>query len=220
MKKILFIAICIFSVSMYAQQQIDEGVIISKQTMSSDNEQMNAQLAMLGDMITTTYFKDDKSRSETSSPMAGNTVFLIDNSSKKSIMLMDNAMLGKKYVETDVTPSEEDLKNITVEKTNETKTILGYECTKYNLTMKKDGADVKMEMYTTDKLKAISQQATSFGDKLSGFPMYMSLAVEQQGMKMDLVIEVTEVKAEKVSDDKFDMTPPEGYSKTENLPGM
>lgn len=208
------------SVSMYAQTQIDEGVIISKQTMSSDNAQMNAQLAMLGEMTSTTYFKNDKSRSETSSPMTGTTVFIADNASKKSLVLMDNAMIGKKYLESDIAPSEEDLKNVTIVKTNEKKTVLGYECTKYDVTMNKDGAEVKMAIYTTDKLKAISQQTAAFGEGFSGFPLYMSAAVQQQGMTLDMVIEVTEVKAEKVSDDKFNMTPPEGYSKAENLPGM
>lgn len=220
MRKILFIVAVTLSATMFAQKQIDEGVIISKQTMSSDNEQMNAQLAMLGDMITTTYFKNDKSRSELSNPMTGNTVFIADNNSKKSLVLMDNAMIGKKYMESDISASEEDMENVSVEKTNETKTILGYDCTKYNVTMNKDGAEVEMEIYATDKLKAISQQATTFGKDFSGFPMYMDMAINQQGMKMNMVIEVTEVKAEKVSDDKFNMTPPEGYSKTENLPGM
>ena len=220
MKKILFLALWVLSVSTYAQNQIDEGVVISKQTMSSDNEQMNAQLAMLGDMISTTYFKNDKTRSETTSPMTGTTVFIADNTSKKSLVLMDNAMLGKKYMESNITPSEEDLKSITIEKTNDKKTVLGYDCTKYNVTMDKDGANVHMAIYTTEKLKAISQQTAAFGKDFSGFPLYMSFAIEQQGMKMDLVIEVTEIKAEKVSDDKFNMTPPEGYSKGENFPGM
>ncbi|MEO8773458.1 MAG: DUF4412 domain-containing protein [Gelidibacter sp.] len=220
MKKILFITLCVLSVSMYAQKEIDEGVIISKQTMSSDNEQMNAQLAMLGDMISTTYFKNDKSRSETSSPMTGTTVFIADNVSKKSMVLMDNAMIGKKYMEADITPSKEDLENVTIEKTNEKKTVLGYDCTKYNVTMKKDGADVKMAIYTTDKLKAISQQTAALGKDFTGFPLYMTAAVDQQGMTLNLIIEVTEIKAEKVSDDKFNLTPPEGYTKVDNLPGM
>ena len=220
MRKILVVTMCILSISMYAQKQIDEGIIISKQTMSSDNEQMNAQLAMLGDMISTTYFKNDKSRSETSSPMTGTTVFIADNVSKKSVVLMDNAMIGKKYLESDIAPSEEDLENVTIEKTNEKKTVLGYECTKYNVTMKKDGADVKMAIYTTEKLKAISQQTAALGKDFAGFPLYMTASVNQQGMSLNLIIEVTEVKSEKVSDDKFSLTPPEGYSKTDNLPGM
>ena len=220
MRKILFIVALTLSVTMFAQKQIDEGVVISKQTMSSDNEQMNAQLAMLGDMVTTTYFKNDKSRSELSNPMTGNTVFIADNNSKKSLVLMDNAMIGKKYMESDISPSEDDLENIAIEKTNETKTILGYECTKYNVVMNKDGAEVKMEIYATDKLKAISQQATAFGKEFSGFPMYMAMAIDQQGMKMNMVIEVTEVKSEPVADAMFSMTPPEGYSKADNIPGM
>lgn len=220
MKKLLLIVTLTLSATLFAQEQIDEGVVISKQTMSSENEQMNAQLTMLGDMITTTYFKNDKSRSEMSNPMTGTTVFIADNATKKSLTLMDNAMVGKKYMENNLTPSEEDLKGISIEKTNETKTILGYECDKYNVTMNKDGADVKMVIYATDKLKAVTQQTTAFGKEFTGFPMLMDLAVQQQGITMNLVIEVTEVKAENVADDKFDMTVPEGYSKSEKLPGM
>ena len=220
MKKILFITLCILSVSMHAQEKINEGVVISKQTMSSDNEQMNAQLAMIGDMISTTYFKNDKSRSETSSPMTGTTVFIADNASKKAIVLMDNAMIGKKYMESDIAPTEEDLKNLTIEKTNEKKTVLGYECTKYNVNMKKDGIDMQMAIYTTEKLNAISQQTAAFGKEFSGFPLYMDIAVAQQGMSLNMITEVTEVRAEKVSDDKVDMTPPEGYTKVDTLPGM
>lgn len=220
MRKILFLVMCSLSVTLFAQTKLDEGVIVSKQTMSSDNEQMNAQLAMLGDITTTTYFKNDKSRSETSNPATGTTIFIADNNSKKSLLLMDNAMLGKTYTEDDMTPSEKDLEGMTVEKTNEKKTILGYECVKYNVNMNKDGADMKMVLYTTDKLQAISQQTSVFGKELEGYPLYMSLAVEQQGMKMDLVIEVTDVKAEKVADDKFNMTPPEGYKESKNPMGM
>lgn len=220
MKKILFAVMCSFSMTIFAQAKLNEGVIVSKQTMSSDNEQVNAQLAMLGDMTTTTYFKNNKSRSETKNPMTGNTVFIADDNTKKSLLLMDNAMMGKTYSEADMLPSEEDLKGMTIEKTDEKKTILGYECVKYNVNLKKDNADMKMVMYTTDKLQAISQQTSSFGKELDGYPLYMSLAVVQNGMNMDLVIEVTEVKAEKVSDDKFDMTPPEGYKKTDLPMGM
>lgn len=220
MKKLLLIVTLTLSATLFAQKQIDEGVVISKQTMSSENEQMNAQLAMLGDMITTTYFKNDKSRSEMSNPITGTTVFIADNAAKKSLTLMDNSMIGKKYMENNLTPSEEDLKGITIENTNETKNILGYECDKYNVTMNKDGADVKMVIYATDKLKAVTQQTTAFGKDFTGFPMLMELAIQQQGITMNLVIEVTEVKAEDVADDKFDMTVPEGYSKSENLPGM
>lgn len=220
MKKIILVVIWTLSLSFYAQQQIDEGIIISKQTMSSDNEQMNAQLALLGEMVSTTYFKNDKSRAETSSPMTGTTVFIADNASKKAVVLMDNAMVGKKYMESDISPSEDDLKNVKIEKTNEKKTVLGYECTKYNVVMAKDGANINMAIYTTDKLKAISQQTAALGEAFQGFPLYMNAQVNQQGMALNMIIEVTEIKAEKVSDDKFSLTPPEGYSKVDNLPGM
>ena len=60
MKKLLLFLLLICGFFAKAQQEIDEGVIVFKQTMSSDNEQMNAQFAMIGDLVTTTYFKLDK----------------------------------------------------------------------------------------------------------------------------------------------------------------
>ena len=36
--------------------------------------------------------------------------------------------------------------------------------------------------------------------------------INQMGMDIHIVTEVTEIKSVPVSDDKFDMTPPNGYS--------
>ena len=58
---IFFVAIVI-SLLGFSQNNLSEGIVVISQTMSSDNEQMNAQLSMMGEMTTTTYFKDNKSR--------------------------------------------------------------------------------------------------------------------------------------------------------------
>jgi hypothetical protein len=44
--------------------------------------------------------------------------------------------------------------------------------------------------------------------------------MSQMGMNLKITNEVTEIKPESVSDDKFDMTPLEGYEKTDKLMGM
>lgn len=220
MKKLLFIVLVAITSVDFSQETIKEGVVLSKQTMSTDNAELQSQLAMVGDIVTTTYFKGNKSRSETNNFMTGTSVTIMDNDNNQMLMTLNNQMVGKKYVLKSMEPSEEDLENITVTKGDETKNILGYECQEYNVEVNKDGVVVKMDIYTTDKLSALSQQSTMMGADIKGFPMYLTMNMNQMGMNLTITQEATEIKKEAVSDDKFDMTPPEGYEKTDNLQGM
>lgn len=174
-----------------------------KITMSSENEQVNASLAMIGDISTTTYFKGQKSRTEMKSPMTGNNTTIIDNSTKEMLVLLDNPMLGKKYLKNTMDVSDEDLKNIDVTETGDTKTILGYKCKGYNVTVNKDGTATKMTMYTTDKISAPNQNSTGLGGKIKGYPMYMVLNISQSGMPMKTTMEVTEIKNESINNSKL-----------------
>jgi hypothetical protein len=220
MKKIIFLLLVAITTVGFSQQSITEGIIFSKQTMSTDNAQMQGQLDMIGEILTTTYFKENKTRSETSNMMTGSTIAIMDNDNNQMLMAMSNQMTGKKYVVKSMEPSEEDLKNVTITKGDETKNVLGYECQEYNVEVNKDGVVVKMDVYTTDKLSAISQQSTMMGADISGFPLFMTMNMSQMGMNLTITNEVTEIKEESVSDEKFDMTPPEGYEKTDKLQGM
>lgn len=220
MKKLIFVLVFALSLTGFAQEAISEGVVKSKQTMSSENEQMQAQLAMVGDVLTTTYFKSDKTRSETFNLMSGNTTTIMDGGTKEMLTYMDNQMTGKMYTVSDMTPSEEDLKDVIVTKGDETKTILGYTCQEYNVKLEKEGATVDMSIFVTDKIQAMNSQVAQMGAQIDGFPMYMKMDISQMGMALTITSEVTEVKKETVSEEKFDMTPPEGYKKTEKLMGM
>lgn len=219
MKKITLFALLLVCLNLFAQENISEGIIVQKQTLSSTNEEMNTQLAMIGDMQTTTYFKLNKSRSEMSNPMAGETVTIMDSDKKEMLVLINNSQLGKKYVTKSLTPTEEELKNIVVVASDETKTILGYECKRFDLTSTNDGVETKLILFTTDKIGALSEQLASFGDKISGFPMYLEINATQMGMDMKIKMEVIEVKKEKVSDEKFSVEVPEGYEDGSSLLG-
>jgi len=221
MKKIISILLVAFSLTAAAQETLKEGVITSKMVMSSTNPDVQSQLDMVGEIISTTYFKDDKTRTEANNMMTGESTNIIDSSEKKMLVIMNNAMAGGKvYAESSIETSEEDLKDVTVTKGDETKTILGYECTEYNVVVKKNGAEVEMNIYATDKISAISQQTTAFGDQFNGFPMFMEMHMNQMGMDIKMTMEVTKIDNETVSADKFDMTPPEGYKKVDKLQGM
>jgi outer membrane lipoprotein-sorting protein len=220
MKKLIFVLVLALNLSVFAQEKITEGVVASKQTMSSDNDQLNAQLAMIGDINTTTYFKGNKTRSETSNPMSGESFYIMDGEANQMMAAANNQMVGKKYMLKSLELTEEDTKDVVVTKGDETKTVLGYECQEYNVTVNKDGVVVNMDVFTTDKISAMSQQTNMVGAEIEGFPMFMTLTMSQMGMNMTITHEVTEINQESVSDDKFDMTPPEGYEKTDNLQGM
>lgn len=213
MKKLLLLICLVANLSMVAQEKITEGMIISSQKISSDSDEVNSQLAMLGDMTTNTYFKDSKSRSEVSNMMTGDVTTIIDNDSKQMMMMMKNPMVGNKYMLKSMDLSAEDEKNITVTKGEATKDILGYNCQQYFVSFKQDEQEMSIELFTTDKITITNQMTSGFGDKLKGFPLYSKLEMDQMGAKMTIVTEVTEIKKQDVEDAKFDMTPPEGFEK-------
>jgi len=211
-KKITLVLLILFSVNIFAQKEIKEGVISMKITMSSDNDQVNSSLAMLGDMTTTTYFKGNKSVTLLSNPMSGSTSTILDNDKKEMLLLMDNPMLGKKFKKSTIESSEEDLKNITAKETGDTKTILGYKCKGYDITINKDGKESKMTMYVTDKITAPNQQNWTLSKKIEGYPLYLSVNAKQGAFTINTVMEAIELKSEKVDSSKFDMSIPEGYT--------
>ncbi|WP_179335910.1 DUF4412 domain-containing protein [Winogradskyella costae] len=218
MKKVLLLSFAlIFSVNATAQTVISEGVLTANQTVTSDNAQVNAQLEAMGDSKATTYFKDQKSRTETSNPMTGDLVIVLDAAEKQMLMLLDQPGMGKKFVLQSFVPSEEDLKSVIVKKGDETKTILGYECQQYIINMKQNGQDVEMEMFTTDKISAFSHNTTAMGDKIEGYPLYFIMTMNQMGSNMVVTSEITEIKKESVSDEKLSLSPPEGYTKLEGM---
>jgi hypothetical protein len=217
MKKVFILLVLFTSIFGFAQKPINEGVIISKQTLSSKDDQVNMQLAMVGQIITTTWFKNDKSRSEMSNPMIGNSIVVIDMAINKMLMMKDNAMIGKKYVLKDLSSSESQIENLSVLETAETKTILGYVCKKYEVTLVKNGKGTEMTLYTTDKITAKSPQVISLGNLITGYPMLIEMKMSQMGAEILGSMEATSIVSEEISTTKFDTTPLEGYEKTDQL---
>jgi uncharacterized protein YacL (UPF0231 family) len=216
MKKIILLFLVLVNINAFAQKEVKEGVMTMKMTMSTDNEQAKAALEMMGDIPMTVYFKGQKSRTEQSHQMTGDNTTIIDNEAKKMLVMLNNPMLGKKYTESDMSTYDEEAKSMTVKANGKTKTVIGYECNGYDITGKKEGVDVNMTMYTTEKILAPTQNTTMLGDKLKGFPMYMTMTMNQPGMgSMIITMEVTGLKDEKVDASKFSMTVPEGYEKME-----
>ena len=215
MKKLILVLLVTFSMSVFAQTALKEGVLSIKMTMDTDNEQAKAAFAMIGDITMTTYFKGQKSRTEMESPMTGKNTNIVNNDTKEVLVLMDNPMLGKKFLKQNIKKSEEESKDISVTANGETKTVAGYVCKGYDVVTKQQGIELKMKMFVTDKILAQEQYSAMLDGKIKGFPMYMVLTMNQGGMNIITTMEVTQVKNESVADSKFIMTIPDGYEKME-----
>lgn len=221
MKKILILLlVTAFSINTFAQEKITEGVIVMKQTMHSDDETMKAQLAMIGDMTSTTYFKKGKSRAEVSNPMSGDVTVVVDQNKGEMLMLMDNPYMGKVYGKKSVNLTQEELDKIVITKVDETKTILGYECKRHDLTVTENGVESKITFFMTEAIEVPTQQTAFYGGKLKGVPLYMEMTMNQMGMELTMKHEVVEIKKESIDDSKFDMTIPEGYKENKMLFGQ
>jgi len=211
MKKIILVIALAFSIMVSAQKKITEGKIIAKQTISTDNEQMQAQLDMIGKMETITMFKGKNSRSEIENPMSGSVTTIINSAKNEMLILVDNPALGKMYSKEDILLSEEDLKNVKVTKGSGTKEVLGYVCQEYITSITKNGVTIETILYTTEDIPVVSQQTNALGDKIKGFPLFAEMKMNQMGVDMLITTEVTKIEPQAVSSDLFDTTPPEGY---------
>jgi len=210
-----------FSLTAFSQKTITEGVLIQKQTMTSSNEQMNARLSGVGAINTTIYFKNNKSRAELVHPMMGESTTIIDTQKNKMMVLVNNAMAGKKYATKNIQLSDEELKNISVKETTETKVILGYVCKKHEISIpQQKGSNSTITIYTTDKINVPTKKNVIYGNKVKGFPLLMEITSIRMGAEMTIRIETTEIKSQKVANAKFDMTKTEGFEKTEKIFGM
>lgn len=217
MKNLFLAVFVLIGLNLAAQEKLTEGILIFNQTMSSDDEQVNSQLRAMGLSTSTTYFKGNKSRNETRGDMTGEMSIVMDGTSNQMLMIMNQPMMGKKYALRSMTPSEEDLKNITVTKGDENRTFLGYDCEQYFVTVLQNDQKMEMELFTTDKITAISQDTNTMGDKVNGFPLYLKLEMSQMGTVLKVVTEISEIKKVAVPDEKFSLTPPEGYEKMEGM---
>ena len=178
----------------------------ASQSMSSSDPTMQSQLAMMGEISVTSYYKGDMSKTIVAGGMTGTNTTVFNASTQKGIMFMDNPFMGKKWMPLDASEVDDEEASYTVERTSETKEILGYTCTKYLIS---EESGTEMEMYTTEDITVASQK--KFGDQVKGVPLLTITETSQMGMSMTITVEVTEIKEEKIKDKEFDMTVPEGY---------
>mgnify|MGYP000495226312 CR=1 FL=1 len=199
----LIILLLLSAFAVRAQKVITEGTLvynISIQTGSSEPKMAD----MLDGATTTIYIKGNQSRSELISGL-GSEVTIYDSKKGSGVILKDYS--GQKLMIT-LTKDDWDKKNskyegITFEPTNETLTILGYNCKKA-IARLIDGSS--FVVYYTPELEVADKNYDSQFKNLPG----LALQYEWQSGKMRFKYTLSKINFENVSASKFDI-PKSGY---------
>jgi len=111
----------------------------------------------------------------------------------------------------------------TVTKTSETMKIVGYNCTKYIVTMNEHGQTMTTNMWTTTDIKDVDIKAMAKQRSGRGQSMFyegvegMPLRIESSSKEGTMVMEVTEIKRESLN--AADFTIPADYKETQGMFG-
>lgn len=136
------------------------------------------------------------------SPQEGFGITTISNGDAKTVtVLLDIMGMGKYYIETPADKIQEKLKNVKMEynKTGEKMTIAGYECDKINVTATDLETDETEDMVIYVSTAINAGEAINFQQYpgLSGYPMRTEIKTDVDGTPVTVVVEATEVIANK-----------------------
>ena len=208
MKKMI-LSLLVLALTTITFGQVTEGSVKFKIDMTADDPQAQAQLAMFAGSTMEMFFSPDFGRVNFSMGMLIQTATIINIKSESGITLM-SGMVGNKAIpmtKEDFEKDEAETKNFELEKTKETKKILGYKCTKYIVTTE-DGT--VLTYWVTPDIKVNSTGNKYIVEGMEGFPLEFETGTT--GFKM--VCTATEFKDTLKGQDKqtlFDTSVPEGY---------
>lgn len=191
--------------------QIKEGKVEYDLRFSSSQAEVAAQLAMMqGSKLVQTFAKEG-SRVEMNMGMFQSTTTITNVKDKKTLTLM-GGMMGykatlKDYDENAV--AQENPEAPKLEKTEETKTILGYKCKKYFVDMGPE--EGMIEIWTTEEIAPETKLENQFTpDGLVGFPIEITVINPQITINIVATKVTTDLKKENKKD-LFSTKVPEGY---------
>lgn len=206
MKLFTFLSSLLFLATISTAQT--EATIEFKIEMSTDNPEVEAQLAMMEGSTIKMYIKDGNVRQETS--MGGimkNTT--ISNAETKETLFLIDGMMGKFAAKTNLDETEEDEEaedELDIEFVDETKEIAGYTCKKAIIY---DAAGNENTFWYTEEIAAPENGGKYMKKGIPG--MTLEFTIIQPQIKMTCI--ATEFsKKVKNPKEKFDMTIPEGFT--------
>jgi len=206
MKSIVSCLLVCFALTSLGQ---DEFTLKSTQSMSTDDEEMQSLLEMMGTSEMTIYVKKDLMRVRLSNGLTGTSVIVSNNETGNGILLMDGSDGSKTYMEiegdSENEPEEDELAYSIL--STKKKKYLGYKCKKYML---QDSNQDKCTIYVATSLN--SGVKTQYGDDITGQVLYSESIKMIEGSQLTIIMEATEIEIGDVDDALFDMSIPEGYT--------
>jgi hypothetical protein len=207
MKKITYLLIAVFAISLsscslFKNNKPFEGYI--KYTIDYEGDIDEGTLAQMP-TSTKEYYKDHKVRKVNETAMGG-IYTITDNANMEIIMLLDLGMMGQKLAvkqdSADLKEAFEEIGDIEVNPTGETKEILGY-------TAKKVEIEVEDNIFTAYTTTEITSPANAhLADQFKNVEgVILEYSVTQRGITSTYT--ATEIEKEKVDDAMF--TIPEDY---------
>lgn len=206
MKKIFFnlIVLLAFSTIVFAQNILSSGYLkMEIVDISSDNPQVAMSMEMMKGTATEIYFNEQKTLTKMN--MMGGMVEITNlyNNTNDKVDMFFNAMGQKMHIES--TKEERDalagdaadiMNNMKVEEDpTDTKTILGYKCTKVKVTNPSAGQGMSIEMYVAKDIKASAKSMQGLQNvELNGFPLETIITSAEPNMTM--VMRVVDMKTE------------------------
>jgi GLPGLI family protein len=186
-----------------------EATIEFKISMSTDNPEVEAQLAMMEGSTMKMYMKDGNMRQETSMGGFMKNTTVTNAETKETLILMDG-MMGKfaakmKMDEEDL-DTEESQEELDIEFVDETKEVAGYTCKKAIIY---DAAGNENIFWYTEELEAPENGGKYMKKGIPGMALEFTIVQPQIKMTFSATEFSKKVKNPK---EKFDMTIPEGFT--------
>lgn len=185
-----------------------EATVEFKISMSTDNPEVEAQLAMMEGSTMKMYMKDGNMRQETN--MGGfmkNTT--ITNAETKETLILVDGMMGKFAAKTNLeetAKTENTEEELDIELVDETKEIAGFTCNKAIIY---DAAGNENIFWYTEEIKAPENGGKYMKKGIPGMALEFSIVQPQITMTFSATEFSKKVKNPK---EKFAMTIPEGFT--------
>lgn len=188
--------------------QITEAKIAYDIKMSSDNPEIEMQLAMMQGSKLEMVFSDEKSKQQVSMGGFMTTTTISDSKTGETLTLMDG-MMGKiamRMNANDVAEEENEAGDFEFEFVNETKQILGHTCHKAIMV---DEAGNESIFWYSKEIQAPKTDSQYIQKEIPGMPLEFTMVSPEVTMTFTATELSTKLKK---GDKNFSMDIPEGYN--------
>jgi hypothetical protein len=209
-KSFFFLFAVLLSVSSLFAQETFEGRIVYEVDLQGENaQQMKAFMPESYEYLISGSNLKFSMKGGMTAAMMGD--ILVDGEKGTSYMLKASEQVAYK-MPVEQEEDSADTPEPDIKKLDETATIAGYECQKYQVSMQQEGKEVTQYMWVTEEIKLKKPKTGSaqnagqvFVDGLNGFP----LKIETEVMGMNMIMEVTTVEKKVIDSNTFAI--PKGY---------